>query len=186
MYLIINKIIEKIYVGVYKILNLDDGYMGFGVVIKNVIKKYGIDNFYKYIIKFFEFEKVMYDVEVEIVIEEFVKFKKIYNMKLGGIGGFLKYNIVGVKNGFYGKFYLCEIRLKISIKLFRKRGFRGFRGKILKMCGVNNLRYGKIVFNVKFVIINGVLYKSIKIVVKVFNINYSILKWWVKVGYYKC
>ncbi|MDW6414303.1 NUMOD3 domain-containing DNA-binding protein [Escherichia coli] len=186
LYSITNKTTGKIYVGVHKTSNLDDGYMGSGVAIKNAIKKYGIDNFYKHIIKFFESEKAMYDAEAEIVTEEFVKSKKTYNMKLGGIGGFPKHNTAGAKNGFYGKSHSRETRLKISIKSSRKRGPRGPRGKTLKMCGANNPRYGKIAPNAKSVIINGVLYKSIKIAAKALNINYSTLKGRVKAGYYKC
>lgn len=183
LYSITNKTTGKIYVGVHKTSNLDDGYMGSGVAIKNAIKKYGIDNFYKHIIKFFESEKAMYDAEAEIVTEEFVKSEKTYNTKLGGIGGFPKHSTAGVKNGFYGKSHSRETRLKISIKSSRKRGPRG---KTPKMCGANNPMYGKIAPNAKSIIINGVLYKSIKIAAKALNINYSTLKGRVKAGYYKC
>lgn len=36
IYKIINKINNKIYIGVYFIENLDDGYMGFGKLLKRV------------------------------------------------------------------------------------------------------------------------------------------------------
>jgi hypothetical protein len=49
IYKIINKVNSKIYVG--KNSTSDPNYMGSGVILKDAIKKYGIDNFYKEILE---------------------------------------------------------------------------------------------------------------------------------------
>ena len=54
VYEITNKVNGKIYVGVHKTENLNDGYMGSGKNIKDAIKKYGIDNFDKKYLSIFD------------------------------------------------------------------------------------------------------------------------------------
>ena len=47
IYQITNTINDKIYVGKHMTLDLHDGYMGSGTLIKRAIEKYGIDFFKK-------------------------------------------------------------------------------------------------------------------------------------------
>jgi hypothetical protein len=42
----------KIYVGVHKTSNLNDGYMGSGKIIRSAMEKHGISNFSKDILEF--------------------------------------------------------------------------------------------------------------------------------------
>lgn len=90
IYEIKNNTNGKIYVGYHKTKNLDDGYMGSGLHIKRVIKKYGKENFTKKILHLCKSEKEMKLLEVKIVNEEFIKRVDTYNLKLGGHGGFRK------------------------------------------------------------------------------------------------
>ena len=98
VYKTINKINNKIYIGVHKQVNEDfDGYIGCGVYkndkstysqpkthFQYAVKKYGIKNFIRTTIKIFDNEEDAYKLEAEIVTEEFIKREDTYNLVLGG------------------------------------------------------------------------------------------------------
>ena len=88
LYQITNLVNGKIYVGVHKTSDLNDGYMGSGKVIKSAISKYGIENFTKDILEFFENAELMYAREKEVVNDEFLLREDTYNLRRGGTGGF--------------------------------------------------------------------------------------------------
>jgi group I intron endonuclease len=88
LYQITNLVNNKIYIGVHKTENLNDDYMGSGKVIKDAIKKYGIDNFKKDILEHFDNSDAMYEREKEIVTDEFLLREDVYNLRRGGFGGF--------------------------------------------------------------------------------------------------
>lgn len=102
IYQITNLVNGKIYVGVHKTDELDDGYMGSGKVIKRAIEKYGIDNFRKDILEFFENAELMYAREREVVTEDFLSRDDVYNLRRGGTGGF-DYIQTNQLNGFCNK-----------------------------------------------------------------------------------
>lgn len=85
-YKITNLINNHFYYGVHNTNNLDDGYMGSGTRLHYAYKKYGIENFSKEILKFFDTAKEAFEYEAEIVTEELVKDYNCYNIKNGGIG----------------------------------------------------------------------------------------------------
>ncbi len=84
IYKITNIVNNKIYVGKHSTNDLNDNYMGSGKYIKMAITKYGIDNFIKEILFVFDNEKEAYDMEKQIVNEEFTKRKDVYNAIIGG------------------------------------------------------------------------------------------------------
>jgi len=88
VYEITNTTNNKKYVGVHRSKTTDNDYMGSGKYLKRAIEKYGIQNFEKKILKEFDNPESAYQLEKEIVDENFVASKETYNIKLGGQGGF--------------------------------------------------------------------------------------------------
>lgn len=88
LYKITNLVNNKIYVGVHKTKDLNDGYMGSGKIIRSAITKHGISNFSKDILEFFENAELMYAREKEVVTYEFLLREDTYNLRRGGTGGF--------------------------------------------------------------------------------------------------
>ena len=87
LYKITNLVNGKIYIGVHRTENLDDGYMGSGASIKAAIKKHGRDNFNKEILQLFDNEEAMFEAEAFIVNSDFVTSSETYNLITGGLGG---------------------------------------------------------------------------------------------------
>lgn len=131
-YRVINLVNEKMYYGVHKTDNIEDGYMGSGVSIRRAIVKYGKDNFQKEILKYFETEELAYQYERCFVTEDLIKQECIYNMTVGGRGGFSHIDSKGVNNPMYDKSSVQkEIQNRPEVR----------RAKSLKMTQVNNKRY---------------------------------------------
>lgn len=102
VYLTINLVNNKIYIGVHKTEdpNIFDGYIGCGVNIfepstykkskttfQYAVNKYGIKNFKRVVLKIFESELDAYKEESVLVNEDFIKRPDTYNMTLGGKRG---------------------------------------------------------------------------------------------------
>ena len=85
-YKITNLINNHFYYGVHFTNNIDDGYMGSGKRLKYAIKKYGIENFKKEILKYFNSENEAFEYESEIVNEELINDINCYNLNKGGHG----------------------------------------------------------------------------------------------------
>ena len=83
-YKITNTINNHFYYGIHSTNDLNDGYMGSGSRLKMAIKKYGIENFNKEIIKFFNNREELAKYEAEIVTESLVYDPNCYNMVVGG------------------------------------------------------------------------------------------------------
>lgn len=77
----------KKYRGAHQTTNPDDAYLGSGPFIKKAIAKYGRQNFTKAILFMALTEEFMYEVEAELIDAEWVKSRRTYNVKPGGIGG---------------------------------------------------------------------------------------------------
>jgi hypothetical protein len=86
VYKLTNVVNGKIYIGVHRTDNLDDGYMGSGNLLAKAKNKYGTDNFKKEIIEFFPTYKEALEAEKELVTIDFINENTNYNLKEGGYG----------------------------------------------------------------------------------------------------
>ena len=117
LYKITNTINNKIYIGVHKTNDLNDGYMGSGKIIVSAIEKHGEQNFKKEIIQFFDTYEQALEKEKEVVNDEFLLREDVYNIRRGGLGGFDYINKNGLwalrdgeSNSFYGKKHTVETK----------------------------------------------------------------------------
>lgn len=88
IYLITNKINGKIYIGKHSTDNLNDGYMGSGLLLANAKKKYGIENFSKDYLVFCDTKEKLNWFE-KFYIKKFKALDRSigYNISEGGDGG---------------------------------------------------------------------------------------------------
>lgn len=86
IYKLTNIINGKIYIGVHRTDNLDDGYMGSGILLSKAKNKYGVNNFDKEIINFFPTYRDALNAERELVTVDFINEESNYNIKEGGYG----------------------------------------------------------------------------------------------------
>ncbi len=75
-----NEVNNKVYIGKHSTTNIDDGYLGSGVALKNAVNKYGKENFNRRVLKTFDCELAAYDYESKILTEAFIKSANTYNM----------------------------------------------------------------------------------------------------------
>jgi hypothetical protein len=135
-----NLINGKTYVGVHSTYNVNDGYIGNGIRTQNdskysntqlsrAVAKYGIENFKREILSFYDSEEEAYAEESFIVNEVWIASKDNYNTCLGGKYTFMSSDgrerlskRMKEKNPMKDK----EVALKVSIALSKKMKGRKF------------------------------------------------------------
>lgn len=127
IYQIRNKLNGMIYIGKHMTSKKDDGYMGSGLRIRRAIEKYGIENFEKTILFECKSEAEMNAKETEIVNEDFIARDDVYNIKLGGDGG---WDYLNGPNSSYPKG--SDKRHNAMIKANKNRDIAKSRQKALK------------------------------------------------------
>lgn len=100
IYQITNKINGFIYIGKHETYNIDDSYFGSGVKLLAEQKRYGLENFEFKILIDLNSKDEMNLLEQLVVNEEFLKRDDVYNLTVGGNGGFqflnnVKLNMTG-------------------------------------------------------------------------------------------
>jgi group I intron endonuclease len=141
-----NLLNNKIYIGIHKTKDLNDGYIGSGLMLQRAIDKYGRQNFKYEILRFCNCEKDMFEMEKTIVNDDFLKREDVYNIAPGGFGGDrfttnpnkekirkqMK-NRVKDKNGMYGRKHTKESIEKMRLKLKgRRKGIKTWNAGIHK------------------------------------------------------
>jgi len=92
VYCIENLINGKVYVGKHTTSDLDDGYMGSGKLLTKAIAKHGVKNFCKHVLIECSSAEEAFELERQIVDEEFIDDENTYNLTLGGKGSWLAAN----------------------------------------------------------------------------------------------
>ena len=90
-YKIVKNLNNKFYYGIHSTDNINDGYFGSGKRLKTAIKKYGKQNFSKYIIEYFDSREKLLQREHEIITDELLISNNCYNLVHGGSAGQLFY-----------------------------------------------------------------------------------------------
>jgi hypothetical protein len=76
------------YIGMHSTCNLEDGYMGSGLILRRSIRKHGADNHTKEILEYLETRESLILREIEIINKELIGDGLCMNLKEGGEGGF--------------------------------------------------------------------------------------------------
>jgi hypothetical protein len=192
VYKITNLINNKIYIGVHKTSNLSDEYMGSGNLIKNAIKKHGIENFKKEYLKIFDSEEEMYEMESIIVNKDFIKETSVYNIKEGGFGGWSYVNEMELnksctfeKDNKYGSWKNKQKRIEILNKIPMNKRIEIGRNMGINYGGSNKLTED--VINTRLELIKDIdltKYGWVKIVSKKLNLTHTQVRRFVE-KYYK-
>ena len=95
-YKITNKITQEYYLGIHSTNNLNDNYMGSGTLLRKEYVKYGKENFFKEILKFFDNREDLINYEQSIVNENILNDPLNLNIIRGGIAGLERGFTVGL------------------------------------------------------------------------------------------
>ena len=106
-YKITNLINNHFYYGIHSTNNLEDGYMGSGARLHRAYDKYGIENFEKEILKFFDSREECSNYEIEMVTEELIHDNNCYNI-VGGGDTFATSGTVTVKDNHNNYFQISK------------------------------------------------------------------------------
>lgn len=102
IYKITNTINGKIYIGKHSTDNLEDGYMGSGIVLHKAKQKYGLESFTKEYLAFCDTEKMLNFLE------------KFYIKKFNAQNPEIGYNLTAGGDGIVGHHHTEESKKKIS------------------------------------------------------------------------
>ena len=82
-----NIINQKFYIGVHSTNDLNDGYLGSGVILRKAVLKYRKENFTREILEFTDSRHSAFMLEKSLVDKGLLNSTFCYNQALGGYGG---------------------------------------------------------------------------------------------------
>lgn len=133
IYQITNLVNGKIYIGKHETFNIEDNYFGSGNLIVAAINKHGLENFEFKILIDLKSREEMNLLEKMVVTEDFCKRDDVYNIKIGGDGGWDEVNrqcrnigfIYANKTGLNNKVGQCFIAgKKVKTDLIYAKKFK--------------------------------------------------------------
>lgn len=98
LYKTTNLINNKIYYGKHSTKNINDGYLGSGLLLKKAILKYGKENFKREIISMHECVRSLDMAERQFITQSLITSNSCYNLATGGEGGMIMKNITPAEN----------------------------------------------------------------------------------------
>lgn len=116
-----NTVNGKFYIGKHSTDNLDDGYLGSGVILTRAVKKHGKEQFVREVIRQFDDEGEAYRFERELIESIGLDPTKCYNACHGGVG-FWK-----------GMTHTAEAKAKISAANKGRKMPPGFAAKMSEL-----------------------------------------------------
>jgi len=87
VYETVNRLNGKKYIGVHKCIDYDEVYLGSGTILKQAVKKYGTQAFYRHILHVCDTAEDAYEFERSLVNDTIVESGDYYNMVTGGMRG---------------------------------------------------------------------------------------------------
>lgn len=87
LYQTTNLVNGKIYIGIHQTIDVDDGYLGSGKLLKSAIRKYGKENFKRDILAIVDSVEELELLEAQVVTDWFCERADTYNLMPGGKWG---------------------------------------------------------------------------------------------------
>jgi group I intron endonuclease len=167
----------KYYIGVHSTDNLDDGYLGSGLALKDAIAKYGKENFERVIVEHFKNSEEAFTKERELVNQAFVDLEETYNLKIGGSGGY-------IGKDFYERYSLSRKGYKHSdeVKDKIRQGKLGDKNPFYGKTHVGDKSRFAHKKNERKVIIDDVTYESCTAASIALNVSKGLISKWIKSG----
>jgi hypothetical protein len=167
-YKVINLLNNEYYYGVHSTIDLNDNYFGSGKIIKRAINKYGINNFKREILKFFNNEEEMYKYEEDFITQELIDDLNCYNLCPGGKGGWV--GKVSVESKLRGAENIRNYWKNITPEQRKMHGEKTKAGKT-EETEKRRKKNREIVFSKKSTEEINIIYKKIGNSLHEFNIN---------------
>lgn len=87
LYKTTNIVTGKYYFGMHTTENLNDGYVGSGLVLTRSLKKYGKENHVCEILQMFDTREEVIEGEKTLITEDVINDPLCMNLRVGGVGG---------------------------------------------------------------------------------------------------